>query len=119
MKIRYSLITIILLNIIFLFIDNSFAEISFHESHLNVTQISRYMTIKNGSTKSEVNPLLAESTFYFPPSVYTVGQAINQVFGNRLNNKVNLFDYLVKESHNTFSNLYLRNEGNKNAIGLL
>ncbi len=43
------------------------------------TQVGRYLTIKDGATKAEINPLLAVSTFTFPPSVYTVGDAINQV----------------------------------------
>lgn len=60
----------------------AFANVPFDDSGINekgVTQINRYMTIKNGPTRSEIDPLLAVSTFNFPPSVYTVGQAIEQI----------------------------------------
>lgn len=42
-------------------------------------QIGRYTTVRNGATKAQVNPLLAVSIFKFPPSVYSVGDAVKQV----------------------------------------
>lgn len=41
-------------------------------------QINRYETISEAPTDYEINPLLAVSTFIFPSSVVTVGDAINQ-----------------------------------------
>lgn len=61
------------------------------QSDSSATQISRYVTIKNGPTSSQINPLLAVSTFNFPPSVYTVGEAVNQVLattGYKLSNNL-------------------------------
>ena len=45
----------------------------------DVTQIGRYVTVDNGPTKSQINPLLAISIYRFSPSIYTVGQAVKQV----------------------------------------
>ena len=45
----------------------------------NVVQIGRYTSVSISPTKPEINPLLAVSVFNFPPSVYSVGEAINQV----------------------------------------
>jgi len=48
----------------------------------NDTQISRYATIANQPTAAQVNPLLAVAQYKFPPSVRTVGDAINAVLQN-------------------------------------
>lgn len=48
----------------------------------NATQISRYATIANQPTVAQVNPLLAVAQYKFPPSVRTVGDAINVILQN-------------------------------------
>lgn len=57
----------------------------------DLSQISRYVTVQNGPTSAQINPLLAVSTFKFPPSIYTVGEAVNQVVattGYKLSNNL-------------------------------
>ena len=46
---------------------------------LPVTQIGRYLTVKNGATRAQLNPFLMTGAFHFPPSVGTVGEAVRQV----------------------------------------
>ena len=46
------------------------------------SQVGRYLSVKNEPNVAQINPLLAISVFRFPPSVHTVGEAVNQVLAN-------------------------------------
>lgn len=46
------------------------------------TQIGRYTTFQNKPTRAQINPLLAVGQFRFPPSVETVGDAIDVILQN-------------------------------------
>lgn len=42
-----------------------------------ITEISRYTTVKNQATRAQINPLLMTVQVKFPQSVQTVGDAMN------------------------------------------
>lgn len=45
----------------------------------NFTEVARYTTVKNQSSRAQVNPLLMTVQTRFPQSVQTVGQAMNYI----------------------------------------
>tara|TARA_R110002167_G_scaffold93474_7_gene250497 strand:- start:7311 stop:7892 length:582 start_codon:yes stop_codon:yes gene_type:complete len=48
----------------------------------NTTQSGRYQTVANQASLAQENPLLSIAQYKFPPSVNTIGQAINQILMN-------------------------------------
>ena len=56
-----------------------FAGSSTGSSAQNVMQVERYSTVSTEASAAQINPLLSVSSFRFPQSVVSVGDAVNAV----------------------------------------
>lgn len=66
-----------LLKLTFLALIGSYCAVAFAVS--DTTQIGRYSTVRNKASQAQINPLLAIGQFKFPPSVVSIGDAIQMV----------------------------------------